>query len=312
MRSYRPRNFALVVSLGCLVIACSRDAKSSAADSANTVPAPAADKTESTVNTGWDENAAGQFMILSGADDGITTAVVLPNETDSSLVSKKSFQIDALANTAVDLFNTSGSAGSSRLAINSQQPPSEGCLAWPAARLITKPSNNWIVGFPSGYAKALQLDSVEKLAQSDSLSITTELVKHASALSVNGDRAFQGLPFVVSKAYRLSMGDTTALIGTIVRKINEEANPREEHLVLIVERTGGADAPYVVAYQNRTAGAEADVRTNAVLAAVRFVRTNTPSIVISFEYDDGGQVALLERVGNHTWKVTWRSAYTGC
>jgi hypothetical protein len=108
------------------------------------------------------------------------------------------------------------------------------------------------------------------------------------------------------------MGDTIVLIGTIVRKINEEANPREEHLLLIVERSAGADAPYTVAYQNRTSGAEADVRTNAILAAVRFVKTNTPAIVISFEYDDGGQIALIERVANHTWKITWRSAYTGC
>lgn len=249
-------------------------------------------------------------MILSAADDGITAALVMPNETDSSLVQKKSFQIDALANTPVDLFNSAGTAGRSSIAVNSQLP-TEGCLAWPAVRLITKPSSAWTVGFSAGLAKSLQIDSVEKLGQSDSVSITTELVKQASVLSVNADPAFRGLPFIVQKAYRLSMGDTTALIGTVVRKINEEANPREEHLVLLVERSG-TGSPYVVGYQNRTAGAEADVRTNAILAAVRFVKTNTPAIVISFEYDDGGQIALLERMATHVWKITWRSAYTGC
>jgi hypothetical protein len=313
MRSYRPRKFASVVLGFCLLVAgCNRDAKSTSDDSAKAAATPVADKTVPVINTGWDETAAGQFMIVSAADDGITAAVVMPNETDSTLALKKTFQIDALANTPVDLFNASGAAGSSSIAINPQQPTDEGCLAWPAARLITKPSNMWTVGFPAGHARSLQIDSVEKLPQSDSSSITTELVRQASALTVSGDPAFQGLPFIVAKAYRISMGDTTALIGTIVRKINEEANPREEHILLIVERSGGAGAPYAVAYQNRTAGAEADVRTNAVLAAVRFVKTNTPAIVISFEYDDGGQIALIERVANHTWKITWRSAYTGC
>ena len=251
-------------------------------------------------------------MILSSADDGMTAALVMPNETDSSLAQKKTFQLDALANTPVDLFNAAGAAGSSSIAVNSQQLPGEGCLVWPAARLITKPSSSWSVGFPAGHAKSIQIDSVEKLGHADSVSITTELVKQASALSMSGDPVFRGLPFIVRKAYRLSMGDTVALIGSIVRKINEEANPREEHLLVVVERNGGADSPYAVTYQNRTAGAEADVRTNAILAAVRFVKANTPAIVLSFEYDDGGQIALLERVGGRAWKITWRSAYTGC
>jgi hypothetical protein len=251
-------------------------------------------------------------MILSVSDDGITAGLVLPNETDSSLAKTRTFQVDAFANTPVDLFSPAGTAGKSSLAVNSQQPSAEGCLVWPGVRLITKPAGAWTVGFPSGYAKSIQIDSVEKLAQGDSLSITTELIKQASALSVNGDPAFRGLPFIVQKAYRLSMGDTTALIGSIVRKINEEANPREEHLLLIVERSGNSDVPFVVSYQNRSAGAEDAVRTNGILAAVRFVKTNRAAIVLSFEYDDGGQAALLEHVANHAWKITWRSAYTGC
>lgn len=297
----------------CLLsTACGGDSKPSSEDSAKAVATPATNNSPPSINTGWDESSAGRFMILSAADDGITAALVMPNETDSSLAQRRTFQLNALENSPVDLFNAAGSAGSSSIAVNSQQPPNEGCLVWPAARLITAPPGAWTVGFPAGHAKSIQIDSVEKLGQSDSVSITTELVKQASALSMHGDPAFRGLPFIVQKAYRLSMGDTTALIGSIVRKINEEANPREEHLLLIVERSGSSDTPYAVTYQNRTAGAEADVRTNAVLAAVRFSKTNTPAIVLSFEYDDGGQVALLERITSRAWKIMWKSAYTGC
>ncbi len=309
-----PKIVALLSSIAlCLtVMSCGRDVKSNAEDSVGaTVPATA-DKAQPTVNTGWDESSAGQFMILPASDDGITAALVLPNETDSTLSKSRTFQVDSFANASVDLFNTAGAAGRSTIAVNYQQAPAEGCLVWPGVRLISKPSSPWTVGFRAGYAKPIQIDSVEKLSATDSLGVTTELIKQASAISVKSDPAFQGLPFIVQKAYRISMGDTTALIGSIVRKINEEANPREEHLLLIVERNGGPDAPYSVAYQNRSAGAEDAVRTNAILAAVRFVKTNRAAIVLSFEYDDGGQVALLERISGASWKITWRSAYTGC
>ncbi len=315
MHSYRPRKNSvtvLILAVGLVTVACGRDTKESARDSTRIAMPAVPDKPAGSANTGWDESAAGPFMILSAADDGITAALVLPNETDSALVKTRTFSVDAFANASVDVFGLAGAVGSSRVAVNSQQQSAEGCLVWPAVRLVTKPRNSWTVGFAAGYAKPIQIDSVEKLEQGDSLSITTELVKQASTLSMNGDPAFQGLPFFVRKAYRLSMGDTTVLIGRVIRKINEEANPREEHLLLIVERIGSSGAPFIVSYQSRSAGAEDAVRTNVILAAVRFAKTNRPAIVISFEYDDGGQVALLDRSSSHSWKVTWRSAYTGC
>lgn len=316
MRSCRPGKLSveiLRISFCLIFVGCNRDATPDAKDSAAAVAPTVTEKPSTSANTGWDESSAGQFLILSAADDGISAALVLPNESDSTLAKTRNFHIESFANISVDLFSPAGAAGKSTIAVNVQQPPAEGCLVWPGVRLITKPSGSWTVGFSAGLARPIQIDSVEKLGPGDSLSVTTELIKQASAVSMTGgDQAFQGLPFIVQKAYRLSMGDTTALVGSIVRKINEEANPREEHLLLIVERNGGAGEPYTVSYQNRSAGAEDAVRTNALLAALRFVKTNRAAVVISFEYDDGGQVALLERIANHNWKITWRSAYTGC
>jgi hypothetical protein len=128
---------------------------------------------------------------------------------------------------------------------------------------------------------------------------------------VKSDPAFQGLPFIVQRGYRTSSGKTSILIGSIVRKINEEATPRVESLLLIAERSDSS-GDYVNAFQSRASGTEDDVRTNAVVAAVHFVHTNRPALVVSFEYDDGGQIALIERVADHDWRITWRSAYTGC
>src|SRR4051812_35673449 len=111
MRSQRlVKLVGIVISLSCgfLAVACGREVKPNSEDSAQVVVAPIANKSATSINTGWDEHAAGQFMILSAADDGVTAALVMPNETDSSLAQKKTFQIDALANTPVDLFNAAG------------------------------------------------------------------------------------------------------------------------------------------------------------------------------------------------------------
>jgi hypothetical protein len=149
------------------------------------------------------------------------------------------------------------------------------------------------------------------MAGKDSSEITSALARLASAVSANGDSAFRGLPFSVRKAYRFSLGGTSVVVGNVIRRINEEANPRVEHLLLVAERANSGE-DYKVAFQNRSAGSEDEVRTNGILAAVQFVQTRRPALVITFESDNGGQVALLERLRSNTWGITWRSAYTGC
>ena len=250
-------------------------------------------------------------MILAAVDNPLSAAVVLPGESDSTLAAMKAFQLDLLSNAPIDLFGPGGSAGQVNLKVNSQRSTGEGCVAWPVAQLSSQPGAPWKVGFAKGRATALQLDSIDGMSPADSASITTELAKLASAASVKSDPAFQGLPFIVQKGYRTSFGKTSILIGSIVRKINEEASPRVENLLLVAEKSD-ASSDYVNAFQSRTSGTEDDVRTNSVVAAVHFIHTNRPALVVSFEYDDGGQVALLERVADHDWRITWRSAYTGC
>ncbi|MEP6507501.1 MAG: hypothetical protein ABJC63_04675 [Gemmatimonadales bacterium] len=250
--------------------------------------------------------------MLSMADDMIDAALVLPEETDSSLAKNNTTDPTPFANTSVDLFGTGGLSGTSTLAVNSQQQPAEGCLIWPSVRLTSKPGKDWRVGLTAGKATALPIYPIEELGSSDSSRSVIELTRLASEASMkNGDPAFQGLPFTVRKAYQLSLGDTLVLIGSAVRKINEEANPREEHWLFVAERIGQTPK-YMLSFQNRSAGSEDAIRTNAILAAMRFGRTNRAAFILSFEYDDGGEIALLERMAPHDWKISWRSAYTGC
>jgi hypothetical protein len=279
---------------------------STAAASETVSPVPA-----TIPNTGWDAAVSGPVLLLSVAEHSATTFVVLPYLSDST-IEPSMLATDSLADTPVELFSRRGLSGSTALVVVPDSARNEGCLSWPVARLAEIPSEPWKVGFVRGVVAALPLDSLEVMRNADSTAVTTELARLSSALAEGDDPAFRGLPFSVRKAYRFGTGETAILVGDIVRKINEEANPREEHLLVIAERPAASTGPYSAVFHTRVAGAEDAVRTNEILAAVRFVRGNRPALVVSFEYEDGGRVVLLQRTSAREWRMTWRSAYTGC
>jgi hypothetical protein len=289
--------------------ACKDERQQASADSLAALP-PAVALPAPVPNTGWSQSEAGPVMVLSDAAGVMRAAVVIPSVVDSTMISSLTISLDSLTGMPVELFDRTGAAGQGTLRMNSQPAADDACSLWPGA-IVEGAAAQWRVGFRKGVAKPLPLDSLEGAAPADSSRITTELARLASALSVTGDPVFQGLPFIVRKAYWFDLGSTRVLVGDVVRKINEEANPREEHILMIAERAS-ADAGYVTAFHSRVAGSEDVVRTNDILAAVRFINGDTPAVVVSFDYEEGSRVALMQRAGARSWKTTWRSAYTGC
>jgi hypothetical protein len=249
-------------------------------------------------------------MLLSISDNSAAAQVVIPSLKDST-INPSAFDIDSLAEVSVELFSRRGLSGSTVLGIQPDPMRQEGCLSWPQARLAEIPPEPWRIGFVRGVVAPLPLDSLEAMRSADSVVVTTELARISSALAEGDDPAFQGLPFTVRKAYRFTVGPVSVIAGDVVRKIHEEANPREEHLLIVAERTT-AGAQYAPRFHSRVAGAEDAVRTSEILGAVRFVKINRPALVVAFDYEDGGRIALLQRVSSHEWRITWRSAYTGC
>jgi hypothetical protein len=304
MRFCRAR---LVVALSAALIAC-RDEQPAKMDSIAIDPPVPPAAVVPPPNTGWDEEAAGPALLLSVADNSAAALVVIPSLTDST-IDPSAFNVDPLVDANVELFSRRGLSGSTVLLADSTRL--EGCLSWPQVRLADIAPEPWRIGFVKGTVAPLPLDSLETMKSADSVLVTAELARMSSAVVEGDDPVFQGLPFTVRKAYRFTVGQTMVLAGDIVRKINEEANPREEHLLLVAERpsTGGS---YVPVYQNRVAGKEDEVRTTEILGAVRFVKTKRPALVIALDYEDGGRVALLQRMSDREWQITWRSAYTDC
>lgn len=294
-----------------VMTSCTSDSKPAASDSIKSdsqstaaVPIPA-------VNTGWNEIEAGPVLLVAGSDNAATASVVNPMLNDSLLAAVSQTASDSLSGLAVDLFDRSGFVSTGRLGARTQVSASEGCLAWPVMSLAESNQKQWQAGFRKGVVTALGLDSLEGFSSADSMAVTAELARLASALPAAGDSAFQGLPFSVRKAYRTNSSQPPLLIGDIVRKINEEANPREEHLLLVAEKAPSG-SQYRTVFHTRATGSEEQVQTTEILAAGRLVHSGKTIIVVSFGYENGNRVALIERSGNSQWRITWRSAYTGC
>jgi hypothetical protein len=94
--------------------------------------------------------------------------------------------------------------------------------------------------------------------------------------------------------------------------VNEEANPRLEHLLIIGERPARTTGKYAASYYSRTAGAEETTQAAELLAAVRVGSSKKPAIVVNIEYSDGQRLSLIERTASGEWHPRWSSAYTDC
>lgn len=259
--------------------------------------------------TGWD-STAGSFMVIPGSDSA-NAAIVLPGLTDSLLSSTKHFELNGLENTALDLFSLRGFVGSSVLHVSSQLAETGGCLTWPEGRFTGVVPTQWRVGLVAGRARAIEVVSIDAMQGRDSITLISDVLDIASRLPRGRDAAFRGIPFSVRNAYRLVGPESSVIVAEVVRKINEEANPREEHILVVAERRSTAGG-YQLAFHMISAGVEESLETTDLLAAIKIARTGHLAIVVSFDYEDGGKIGLLEKISETTWQLVWKSAYTSC
>jgi len=288
-----------------LVLAC----RDKAGNDSNTGKSlPAVFSLGPTSNTNWNVNA-GPVMLLSAGASSDSVSIVLPEATDSTIELIQGV-VQPVSGFVFDLFNRSG-----RIDSTSVVPQKTGvdttCNAWPVGRTRSV-QPVWRVGFVHGYVKGIPLDSIASLPSADSAILAASLTQTAATLPVSSDPTFRRLPFRVQSAYTFRLDSVEVVITDIVRALNEEANPRIEHLLLIGERPIGSKGKYAVGYFSRIAGAEETMQATDVLAAVRIGALKSPAIVVSIESEEGVQLGLIERTGPGQWRSTWKSAYTTC
>ncbi len=294
--------------LALLLLAC-RDKGRGGQSSAQTSLPPVFPSGPATT-TNWDVDA-GPLMLVSLGGSMDSAAIVFPEVTDSTIVVLPSNNVP-VAGLVFDLFGRGGKIDGSTTVVPLQARGSnQECDAWPLAR-VHNASPGWRIGFAGSHVQAIKLDSIEAMSSTDSATLAVSLAETAATLAIASDPVFRGLPFRVRSAYTFRLDSVDAVIADVVRSVNEEANPRLEHLLVIGERSTGSQRKYRTAYYSRTAGPEETTQATEVLAAVRIGSSRRPAFVVNIEYDDGWVLGLIERVAPGQWRSIWRSAFTDC
>ena len=312
------------VVIACMMVlvplsACERKPRAAPAETTSSAPETVA--TAQTVKpviapSTWD-TSAGPVMFVRGNSPGEAN-VIFPAITDSTPAADVHFDSTLSRNATIELFQHSGGGDVAHLgALGGGEWDANQCIEWPAAKVQARTSGDsmpgWTVGFLKGRAKALPLDTIETMAHADSAKLAADVTRLVSTVPNDTARTFRGIPFSVRTAYRFTPAPgVEAVVADVVRKLNQEANPLEEHTLVVGERPAGSSAPYRLAYREVTAGSDETLESSDVLAAVAIGSPPHIDLVLARDGYESNAYALLERQPDGKWRRRWMSAHTGC
>jgi hypothetical protein len=265
----------------------------------------------------WD-STAGPAMFIVGAAP--TEAwVIAPRYTDTTaLDSPTRFNLAPLRSLQLDLFASGKRVGVARVGGTSASVRTDSCRTWPTARLDlaaadTAATRDWNVAFEAGHAQELSFDSIASLPSADSARFAADIARLASALPGDTAAMFRGLPFVVNRAWRARTPNGRQLIvAIVVRNVNQEANPRQERILLLAERDSAATtARYTTKYSERVVGLEETLEATDLVALVLLGAERRPTLIVARDTGNGSSFALIEHMAGQ-WQRRWASIYAGC
>ena len=264
----------------------------------------------------WDSTAGPALFVV-----GSTPAeafVVAPRSTDSTAFDSTRFDLGPLRSMQLDLFASGKRVGRAQVGSTSPSVRTDSCRTWPTARLRlaatdTAVSRDWNIAFEAGHAAELTVDSITGLPAADSSRLAADIARIASALPGDTSALFRGLPFVVNKAWRARVPNGPLLVAAIVvRNVNQEANPRQERILLLAERDSTAPpGRYTTRYSERVAGLEETLEATDLVAMVLLVAERRPTLVVARDTESGSSFELIERIAGQ-WQRRWASVYGGC
>ena len=261
------------------------------------------------VASGWND-AAGPALLIQGPVR--TEAIALfatPDDSDAVA------QLDSasMRQRSVTLVGRGGAVLTALLGAPSGDGSDE-CERWPLRAMQPDSVPMWAIGFVGVRVRPISLDSVDVLSPRDSMALAAEASRLASTVTLPTDAAFQGLRFTAHDLRRFVVAPgVQGLVAHLVRRVNQEANPREEQTLLIAERDSGATPGlYQLSYAERDFGREEAVITPEVLAAVRLGANASSILVVARDNDAGISYRMIERTGPRRWKARWSSGVISC
>jgi hypothetical protein len=232
----------------------------------------------------------GELLVVPSDSDN--TAIVLYPDTPS---------VRAISAARVLLLEPGGDSVVARLV--PAPPDTLQCGDAPRVRIASPLNAAWSVGLAKRTASQLRTDSIETLPSADSARFAADLARLASSIPGAAGSRFHGLPFVVLAARRFVAGGRQIVTGHVVRRLNQEATPLEEHTFLVAERPASAPVdPFVVTYHLRSEGTEESAEHYDMLGAL--AGRSGPLILIAREQESHASYEILQR-DSTAWRVRW-------
>jgi hypothetical protein len=298
------------------LVGCSRDApaRRTPASSREGTRPPEHGVSANATSSLWD-STAGPFFAVAGEAPS-EAQLVYPDYTSQQRLDTLHVDRGALLNAQMDLLAPGDSTGVARV-VDASLDTAQRCSTWPTLQLSGPDrhpvSRSWTVAFPRGRARGVSYDSLPDRSRADSVRLTIAIARAASKAPGDTASSFRGRPYVVRQANLFTMDDgTAAVLAEVARTVNQEANPLQEQLVLVLERgPGKADDELAVAYSERTVGLEEALESVELISVVQF-RSGTWAFLVRRDIGDGFSYSLFERRAPQTWALRWRSAHAGC
>lgn len=277
--------------------------------------------------------ALGELLVVPvfGEDEaGDRVAILSPLRPGDVPVDDTVGLAERLGSGRVTLLSRGGERGEGVLqwdrASSVSSPEMAVCASWPRGRLTAAGDSGsaalpragmgraplgWSVAVPVGRVSALAFDSIESLPSRDSSAVAVNFSRIASALPEDSTSPFRGLPFTVTRAYRLRDAEAPFVIGVLVRRIPQEDRPLEERLLILASLPLAERGAWTLEWFERTSGREEEVIATEPLAVVRTAPDRAPLVILGRDDGSGTALALLERQDGR-WRVRWESPVSGC
>ena len=308
------RSLACALTLALLVTGCERTGNKPATDTAASSGVPVRDSSVvALVGSGWHDED-GPFFVVAG-ESPHTGVMVFPGQGDTTTLAIPG-ALSFNDHPTLMLLSRAGTVGRARLT-GAVAASDTSCDAWPTARLApldpASDSARWSVAFVARTVQGLALDSIERLPRADSARLVADLARLASGLPNDTVATFQGLPFNIRGAWRFPVNaGAIGVVAEITRRVAQEANQREERLLVVAERDTAPTSRWSASYSLRVTGTEESVEAFDVLAVARLGRDARLVVVVSHESARGIWYEIIARNAEGQWRRQWRSPPAGC
>lgn len=305
----------MVVGYLLLACACDRQANVGAKDTvAVTPPLPDTAVTEPAppVASAWDSAGGPVFLVMSAT--GTMANVIVPSLDSTTELDTVRLQPGPERTLSFDLFQLGRRVGSASVSGVLEANTPTDCSAWRAVRLggVTD-STAWSVAFAKERFDPVPIDSIAGLSAADSARLSRDVARMASGAPGDTTDALKGIPFVVRRAWLLSVSsERRTILAEVVRSLNQEASPTHEQLVLIAEQDSTGPRNMRLAFSSRMVGGEESLESIEILTAGTWRGRSQPVALLARYLGDGVVYGLLTRQTDGRWTMSWVSPYAGC